>query len=468
MIRRHATTLRVLLGATDASAALLVLVIVASLRFGSSNPLEDLFYSASNVTVLVAAYAAGWPLALWSQGLYRVRARLTWRGDLVDIIRATLVFAAGLIALLFALQVPDVSRSVLAAIFPSLAATAFASRFVIRALLGELRRRGRNNRFVLVVGTNRFASDFADLIDSHVTLGLRVVGQLQVEGEEPSNGRPVLGRLEDIEDILHTNVIDEVAICLPVSDWSRIDEVTRLCEEEGKIVRIPLYTLEHTLSAGRVEEFGGVPIYSIVAGPDRAVALAAKRVLDFVGAAILLILTAPLAAWIARSIRRDSPGPIFFRQERVGEHGRRFKVLKFRTMVLDAEDQLADLAHHNEIRGPAFKVTDDPRVTALGRRFRRSSLDELPQLWNVLRGEMSLVGPRPPLPSEVEGYDVWHRRRLSMKPGMTGLWQVRARREADFDRWVETDLEYIDGWSFWLDLKIIARTIPAVIGREGR
>jgi len=142
--------------------------------------------------------------------------------------------------------------------------------------------------------------------------------------------------------------------------------------------------------------------------------------------------------------------------------------LKFRTMVLDAEDQLADLAPHNEIRGPAFKVTDDPRVTPLGSWLRRSSLDELPQLWNVLRGEMSLVGPRPPLPSEVEGYDVWHRRRLSMKPGMTGLWQVRARREADFDRWVETDLEYIDGWSFWLDLKIIARTIPAVIGREGR
>ena len=468
MIRRHATTLRVLLGLTDASAALLVLIVVASLRFGSDTPLEDLFYSASNVTVLVGLYALGWPLALWSQGLYRVRARLTWRGEVVDITRATLVFAASLITLLFLIQVPDVSRSVLAVIFPSLAVTALLSRLLIRALLAELRRRGRNTRFVLVVGTNPFAGVFADMIDSHVTLGLRVVGHLSVDGEQPGDGRPVIGRLEDIEHILHTQVIDEVAICLPVSDWSRIDEVARLCEEEGKIVRIPMYTLEHTLSTGRVEEFGGVPIYSIVAGPDRMVGLAAKRMLDFVGAAILIVATAPLAAWIAIKIRRDSAGPVLFRQERVGEHGRRFEVLKFRTMAVGAEEQLADLAHRNEIRGPAFKLTDDPRVTPVGRWMRRTSLDELPQLWNVLRGEMSLVGPRPPLPSEVEGYDVWHRRRLSMKPGMTGLWQVRERQEPDFDRWVETDLEYIDGWSFWLDVKIIARTIPAVIGREGR
>jgi lipopolysaccharide/colanic/teichoic acid biosynthesis glycosyltransferase len=159
---------------------------------------------------------------------------------------------------------------------------------------------------------------------------------------------------------------------------------------------------------------------------------------------------------------------VLFRQERVGLHGRRFSVLKFRTMVAGAEGRLDELREHNEVRGHAFKMTDDPRVTRVGAWLRRTSLDELPQLWNVLRGDMSLVGPRPPLPTEVAGYDVWHRRRLSMKPGMTGLWQVRARREPDFDRWVQTDLEYIDSWSFLLDLKIIARTIPAVLGREGR
>ena len=468
MIRRHATTLRVLLGIVDATAALVTLMIVSSIRFGSERPLESLFFNAPNVLPLIAVYAFGWPLALWSQGLYRVRVRLTWRGELVDIVRAMLVFAAGLIALLFVTQVGEVSRSVLAVLFPSLAISAFIARRLIRALLGEMRRRGRNTRFVLVVGTNAFARRFAEMIDSHATLGLRVVGHLRVGGERSDLGRRVIGRLEDIEQILHNQVIDEVAICLPVSDWSRIDEVARLCEEEGKIVRIPMYFMLHTLSTGRMEEFGGIPIYSIVAGPDRALGLATKRILDIVGSAILLVITLPIAAVIAIAIRRESTDGVLFRQERVGEHGRRFELYKFRTMVRGAEEQLEDLAHRNEVSGPAFKLTDDPRVTPIGRLLRRTSLDELPQLWNVLRGEMSLVGPRPPLPAEVEGYDVWHRRRLSMKPGMTGLWQVRARHEANFDRWVETDLEYIDSWSLLLDLKIMARTIPAVINREGR
>jgi lipopolysaccharide/colanic/teichoic acid biosynthesis glycosyltransferase len=152
----------------------------------------------------------------------------------------------------------------------------------------------------------------------------------------------------------------------------------------------------------------------------------------------------------------------------VGLHGRTFGVMKFRTMVDGAEDRLEELMEMNEIRGHAFKMSADPRVTRIGRWLRRTSLDELPQLWNVLLGEMSLVGPRPPLASEVAGYDVWHRRRLSMKPGMTGLWQIRARSEQDFDRWVETDLEYIDSWSLWLDLRIMFWTIPAVLNREGR
>jgi lipopolysaccharide/colanic/teichoic acid biosynthesis glycosyltransferase len=173
-------------------------------------------------------------------------------------------------------------------------------------------------------------------------------------------------------------------------------------------------------------------------------------------------------AGIAIAIRRDTPGGVLFRQRRVGLHGRTFDVVKFRTMADGAEERLAEVLELNEIRGHAFKATTDPRVTQVGRWLRRTSLDELPQLWNVLRGEMSLVGPRPPLPSEVVGYDVWHRRRLSMKPGMTGLWQVRARNEQEFDRWVETDLEYIDAWSFWLDLRILLQTIPAVLNREGR
>jgi lipopolysaccharide/colanic/teichoic acid biosynthesis glycosyltransferase len=180
------------------------------------------------------------------------------------------------------------------------------------------------------------------------------------------------------------------------------------------------------------------------------------------------MVLSPLLVLIAVLVKLDSRGATLFRQERVGLHGRPFRVIKFRTMCSDAEQKLDDLRGLNIIRGHAFKMERDPRVTRVGRFLRRTSLDELPQLWNALRGEMSLVGPRPPLPCEVAKYDVWHRRRLSMKPGMTGLWQIGSRRNPEFDNWVEKDLEYIDRWSFWLDLKIIARTVPAVLAGEGR
>ena len=193
-----------------------------------------------------------------------------------------------------------------------------------------------------------------------------------------------------------------------------------------------------------------------------------KRALDLTVAAAALVVLSPLLAIVAAWIRVRDGSAVLFRQTRIGVHGRPFKVVKFRTMVPNAEELLTELDEQNEIQGQAFKITDDPRVTRTGRLLRALSIDELPQLWNVLRGEMSLVGPRPPLPSEVADYDVWHRRRLSMKPGITGLWQVAARREPEFDRWVRMDLEYIDRWSLWLDLKIMARTIPAVITQQGR
>jgi lipopolysaccharide/colanic/teichoic acid biosynthesis glycosyltransferase len=211
-----------------------------------------------------------------------------------------------------------------------------------------------------------------------------------------------------------------------------------------------------------------MPVLSLVSGPDRVLGLAAKRALDLGGSAFLLIVLSPLFALLAVLVKLDSRGAAFFRQERVGLHGRTFDVVKFRSMCSDAEQQLDDLQELNVIRGQAFKMERDPRVTRVGRFMRSTSLDELPQLWNVLRGEMSMVGPRPPLPCEVAKYDVWHRRRLSMKPGMTGLWQIGDRRNVEFDSWVQKDLEYIDRWSLWLDLKIIARTVPAMLSGEGR
>jgi lipopolysaccharide/colanic/teichoic acid biosynthesis glycosyltransferase len=205
---------------------------------------------------------------------------------------------------------------------------------------------------------------------------------------------------------------------------------------------------------------------SLVYGPDRILSLVTKRLLDLGLSALALVLLSPVLTAVALVVLVVDGRPILFRQERVGLHGRSFRVLKFRTMVPDAEDRLDDLLEQNEIQGHAFKLSRDPRLSRSGSWLRRTSIDELPQLWNVLKGEMSLVGPRPPLPREVADYDVWHRRRLSMKPGITGLWQVSARDEEEFDRWVEMDLDYIDRWSLWLDLKILLRTIPAML--QGR
>jgi len=209
-------------------------------------------------------------------------------------------------------------------------------------------------------------------------------------------------------------------------------------------------------------------VRSLIHDGQREAGLALKRVIDIVGATIGLVVLSPVLLVTALTIRLRDGSPILFRQVRVGLHGRSFTIYKFRTMVVDAETRLDEVRHLNEREGVAFKATDDPRMTDLGRWLRKTSIDELPQLWNVLTGSMSLVGPRPPLPDEVAEYDVWHRRRLSMKPGITGLWQVEARHEPSFDRWVEHDLVYIDGWSIWLDLKILLKTIPALLAHGGR
>jgi exopolysaccharide biosynthesis polyprenyl glycosylphosphotransferase len=304
-------------------------------------------------------------------------------------------------------------------------------------------------------------------MESHRELGLKVIGFLDDDPDfAAASPWPWLGGLADIEKVMAEQIIDEVAICLPFSQWQFTDGLAYTAEEAGKIVRVPMDLLDRPFSAGRVEELDGTPVYSLVSGPDRTLALAAKRLLDIVASMLGLVVLAPVFGLIAWRVRRHDGGPVLFRQTRIGLHGRPFGMLKFRSMQVDAEERQAELAAANELSGPVFKMSDDPRITPVGRRLRRWSLDELPQLWNVLRGDMSLVGPRPPLAAEVNGYDLWHRRRLSMKPGITGLWQVRARHETVFDKWVEDDLEYIDRWSLWLDLQILVRTIPAAL--EGR
>ena len=471
MIRRHAAASQAILMAADALAALVVVVCAAQLRFGPNSAWTTaLGASLLDARLAVGAFIATWIGLLWMRGLYRSRSRWTMRSELGEVIGAAVVLLALTLSALFLLKLPDVSRLLLLVVFPLLVIAAFTLRVAMRLTLLVFRRHGRNVRYMLVLGANARAKAFANMVESHPELGLVVIGHLKAGALDDGVylGRPLLGSVDDLERVLHSQIVDEVAICLPFAMEDLIEQAAQLCQQEGKVVRIPVAPVERVLSLGRLESIDGVGVYSLANGPDRALGLVAKRIIDIVGSGILMLVLAPLMALLALLVRLDSSGPILFRQDRVGLQGRTFDMIKFRSMCCDAERQLADLRVHNTINGHAFKLDRDPRVTRLGRFLRRTSLDELPQLWNVLHGQMSLVGPRPPLPCEVADYDIWHRRRLSMKPGMTGLWQVGGRRESEFDHWVEKDLEYIDSWSLWLDLKILARTPLAMLSGEGR
>jgi len=278
----------------------------------------------------------------------------------------------------------------------------------------------------------------------------------------------VLGSIEEIEQIFHDRVVDEVAVCLEPAFLRYLDPVTRLAADEGKVVRVPVDPIGISLPNSRQEEFEGFVVRSLVFGQEHELGLAVKRAADIAGSLIGLLVLSPLLLGTALAIRQRDGPPVLFRQTRVGLSGRPFTIHKFRTMVADADERYNEVAAFSDTRGAAFKMVHDPRVTPTGAFLRRTSLDELPQLWNVLRGDMSLIGPRPAPPREVAGYDIWHRRRLSMKPGITGLWQVGLRMDAHFDDRAQLDLAYIDRWSLLLDLKILLRTVPAVLGRTGK
>jgi exopolysaccharide biosynthesis polyprenyl glycosylphosphotransferase len=275
--------------------------------------------------------------------------------------------------------------------------------------------------------------------------------------------------LNQLNAALAQHPIDEVLVALPIDKYRPlIETIVRDCEEQGVIVRIQTEMFKLHVARSYVDDLQGVPVMTIQSGPADGWQLALKRIIDIVGSAALLIVSAPLFAVVTMLIRLDSPGPVFFAQDRVGLNKRRFKILKFRTMVEGSDQQQLMLEHLNEVEGPVFKIKNDPRVTRLGRFLRRFSIDELPQLVNVLKGDMSLVGPRPLPVRDVDRIDVqWHKRRFSIKPGITCLWQVNGRSNIGFNEWVRMDLDYIDKWSLALDLLILMKTIPVVFRGPG-
>jgi len=468
MIRRHLMALRVALMLADGLSAVIVFLLVSLLRFGDGDSADLWSTIGIDIRLAAAVFAVAWVTALWYLGVYALRARWRLLTEAKDIAKATVIVLALTLSALFLLKQEDVSRLFLLLLFVVQPAVTITGRALLRSWYETLRLRGYDTRYMLIAGTGTLAQSFADQVDGHRGLGVRIIGHLSIPGEVRLVSRPILGSVDDIEEIFHSRTVDEVAVCLPPTASHYLEPIAGVAAGEGKTVRIPLDPIEELLPNAHQEEFEGFLVRSLVHDGHREVGLIVKRAIDIVGATIGLILLAPIMLVAAIVIRVREGSPILFSQTRVGLQGRPFTIFKFRTMVHSAEEQLEDVRHLNERRGVTFKATNDPRITSAGRFLRKTSIDELPQLWNVLSGSMSLVGPRPPLPSEVVEYDIWHRRRLSMKPGITGLWQVEARHEADFDRWVERDLLYIDGWSIWLDLKILMRTVPAVLTREGR
>jgi exopolysaccharide biosynthesis polyprenyl glycosylphosphotransferase len=460
MIRRHARILRALLMASDAFVAAAVLIGVASL-------MPDQARLVGYGWALVGLFAGAWVVLLYFEGEYRLRARWTLRSEIGGVARAMVLLAVLSPPVLYLTGVIRMDRVLpLVGLFPILFLATVATRAVLRWSFEWYRARGNNGRMQLILGTGPHAVRFAHQMEERRSLGIRVIGFVGDEPPATLEPWPWLGPVDQVLDVLHSQVVDEVAVCLPVSEWPDAQEVIELCTAEGKIVRFPLDVPRAGPELRIIEDLEGTPILSLVQRPDQALALAAKRAFDVVVAAVLLLVLSPLLLGLALYIRHKGGSPVLYRQTRVGMHGRQFTMLKFRTMTPDADDRYDEVAGQADARG--FKLADDPRVTSWGAWLRRSSLDELPQLVNVLRGDMSIVGPRPAPPREVENYDLWHRRRLSMKPGITGLWQVGPRFDRDFNERARLDLDYIDRWSLWLDLRIVARTLPAVLHLTGR
>ncbi len=336
--------------------------------------------------------------------------------------------------------------------------------------LGAIRREFGAPRFVMVVGTGERAMRLARSLERSAEYGIRLTGFFAEGGEAPVAGGlakeyPTYP-LSELPDLLRRHVIDEIIFAVHSQRLADLEDVFLLCDEQGVRTRVLVDFFPHGNSDVYLDRLGSAPLLTFAAAPHDDLRLIVKRATDFALAAAALILLAPVMIVIVLLIRLTSPGPAIFRQERCGLNGRRFVFYKFRSMCENAEEMKAALAHLNQ-KTTAFKIPDDPRLTGLGKLLRKFSVDEWPQLWNVLRGDMSLVGPRPAVPEEVTRYEGWQRRRLRMRPGLTCLWAVAGRDTLDFETWMKLDMQYIDNWSLALDWKIIFRTIPKVILGKG-
>ncbi|MGA7382981.1 MAG: sugar transferase [Terriglobales bacterium] len=414
-----------------------------------------------------------WHLIFTLFGLYGSRRFAGRRADVIDFAKASTVSAVFMLLAAAVFHIRLVTHLFVVVFWVTAMITTISSRLLLRAILERFRLRGRNLRFMLIVGTNRRAIEFANRIARTPSLGYRILGFVDQDWhglqQIEETGLPLVSDFESVPYYLRRNVVDEVVMTLPMrSLHEHGTAITSICAEQGITIRVlnNLFDLKGT--PAQAEELEGATLMTHYAGMAEGWPMIVKRVLDVLLSLALLIVLAPLLALVAILIKLASPGPVFFMQHRLGLNKRRFSICKFRTMITNAEQQITEIEHLNEASGPVFKIKDDPRITPIGKFLRKTSIDELPQLLNVLRGDMSLVGPRPLPVRDWEGFDKdWQRRRFSVRPGITCLWQIMGRSSISFEKWMQLDLQYIDMWSLRLDLEILLRTIPAVLRGSG-
>lgn len=406
---------------------------------------------------------------------YRADRLVALNTQLKNLLKATSVasFWLMIISAVFSVKSFNIVNIVL--FFMVVTAIGIVSRLFLRVLLLSARRSGYNYRYLIVIGANERARQIAEKIDQKPELGYKNVGfvaenpeAMALWEEEPHGKWKMLGMLNGLRSILTQERVDEIIVCLPVDvRFSDITMIVQHAKDLGIVVRLMPALSDGTLLKDlHVEEFDDECVVTLFR-EQLLVQLLLKRLIDAALSIAVLIVLCPLMLLVALIIKLTSPGPVLFVQNRVGMNQRTFRLYKFRSMVADAEARKLELAHLNERDGPAFKIENDPRITRIGRFIRKTSIDELPQLFNVLSGEMSLVGPRPPLPDEVKKYEWMFRKRLCVKPGITCIWQISGRNNVSFDRWMQMDHEYIENWSLLLDLKILLKTVPAVLFSRG-
>lgn len=465
----HQRRAAVLFAAAD--LALTVVAFEAAYRTRSMLPLRQFSIDEPVRWALLAALLLAVVGVGRAMGIYARLYTGNVRRAAVDTLRQTALSMLALMAFLYLLNLETpISRPFTALLAAYLAGALIVYRAAAGSFRGELRKALGAEASYLVVGGGEKALEMARELEAAEPYGVRLLGIVEcgraAAPQQTVKQYPVYP-LDALPRLLREQVVDEVVFAVSGKQIAELEGMFVLCDEHGVKTRLVADFFPHVHSRMYFDRFGAKPLLTFSTSPSDELLLLAKRVFDVaLAAASLAALALPMAV-LACAIRLTSRGPAIFRQTRCGLNGRAFEVYKFRSMVENAEALRTEIEHLNEKDGPAFKIADDPRLTGLGRFLRRYSIDEWPQFWNVLRGDMSFVGPRPAVPAEVERYEIWQRRRLRMRPGLTCLWAVRGRDALDFETWMKMDLEYIDNWSPALDMKILLQSIPRVLGGKG-